>query len=209
MLQNCNCRKISGGTGKAQYSMYLYFKMPIKKGKMMNEKSRLLLEEFLDQIPENEKEMFRLLSEQAIALGYFPKKTKSRVFNLDFINSKLKKTILKLGAPDPKDKESKSGIRLKFYANETYSKVFSDAIQNVIEEYDGRYTGCYGCGRCQNKPNGYTFIYPDGRKVFRCGSELIFINGFSSCHLDEARHLMIRQNDFWTGSHSEHRTSVD
>ena len=90
MLQNCNCRKISGGTGKAQYSMYLYFKMPIKKGKMMNEKSRLLLEEFLDQIPENEKEMFRLLSEQAIALGYFPKKTKSRVFNLDFINSKLK-----------------------------------------------------------------------------------------------------------------------
>ena len=57
----------------------------------MNEKSRLLLEEFIDQIPENEKEMFRLLSEQAIALGYFPKKTKSRVFNLDFTNSKLKK----------------------------------------------------------------------------------------------------------------------
>ena len=47
---------------------------------MMNEKSSLLLEEFIDQIPENEKEMFRLLSEQAIALGYFPKKDKEPGF---------------------------------------------------------------------------------------------------------------------------------
>ncbi len=168
------------------------------KGKMMNEKSRLLIEELLVQIPEKEKTLFRLLSEQAVTLGYLPRKTKSRVFNLDFTNSKLKKTILKLGTPDPKDKGSKANIRLKFYANETYSKVFADALQNVIEEYDGRYTGCYGCGRCQNKLNGYTFIYPDGEKVFRCGSELILIDGFSLCHLDEARQLMIRQNEFWT-----------
>lgn len=163
----------------------------------MNEKIKTLLDDFLAEIPEKDRKSFYEIAEYAISLGYIPKKTKTRVFNLDFSNGKLKKTILKLEAPDPKYEGSISGIRLKFYANKDYSDIFKQSIKRVIEEYDGRYTGCYGCGKCKGALEGYIYTYPDGKSIFRCGGELIPINDWNNNHIAEVKLLMKVQDQFW------------
>ena len=163
----------------------------------MDDKIKILLDDFLNNLPEKDKTFFVSTAEYAISLNYLPKKSKTRVYNLDFINSKLKRTLLKLEAPDTKKQDSTSGIRLKFYANKEYSDVFQEAIKRVIEEYDGRYTGCYGCGKCTGEKEGYFYVYSDGRRIFRCGSELIPVIGWNENSIVEIKQLMNVQNDFW------------
>lgn len=51
-------------------------------------------------------------------------------------------------------------IYLKFYANTSFSDIFKDSIKFVIERFDGKYTGCYGCGRCNNINQRHFRIYP-------------------------------------------------
>lgn len=163
----------------------------------MNEKKQMLLNDFLSKIPDKDKVLFQSIAEYAVVLGYQPKKTKTRIFQLDFTSNKLNKTILKLEAPDEKYENNLPGIRLKFYANESYSNIFHEGIKRVIEAFDGRYTGCYGCGKCKDGLEGYTYLYPDGKSVFRCGGELISITSWNESHLPEIRHLINTQNDFW------------
>jgi hypothetical protein len=163
----------------------------------MDDKIKALLDDFLDKLPEKDKTLFKSIAEYAISLNYLPKKTKTRVFNIDFINSKIKRTLLKLEAPDTKKQDSISGIRLKFYANKDYSDIFKEAIKRVIEESDGRYTGCYGCGKCSGELEGYFYVYSDGKRIFRCGGELIPVIGWNENSLVEIKQLMNNQNDFW------------
>jgi hypothetical protein len=97
---------------------------------------------------------------------------------------------------------------MKFFANETYSEIFRNGIKNVIEEFDGRYTGCYGCGDCGDTPQGYTFEYPDGRAVYRCGRELISIFDFSSKSLDEMKRLLKRQAEYFEARTDQEKHSA-
>lgn len=75
--------------------------------------------------------------------------------------------------------------------------IFQNAIKNVIEEYDSKYTGCYGCGRCERKLEGYTYIYQDGRQVFRCGRELVPIYDYDEASIEEIKKLMNEQDEFY------------
>jgi hypothetical protein len=164
---------------------------------MISEKNSLLLKAFICELPESYGEMFQDIAEFAISLGYTPKKTKSKDFVLDFSKSKVKRTIMKMEIHDNAIKKNGPGLRLKFYANKEYSDIFKKGIQKVIEEFDGRYTGCYGCGRCKGELEGYTYIYSDGRKVFRCGGELIAIHNFSHENISEIKTLIKVQDEFF------------
>lgn len=163
----------------------------------MNEKSRILLNEFLDAIPLKHRIMFNELAEYADNLGYIPKRTKTKNFSIDFSKSKVKKTIMKFEDHDNGIPSRVPGLRLKFYANKTYSDIFEEGIKRVIEAFEGRYTGCYGCGRCKGDLEGYTYRYPDGRSVFRCGSELIAIQNWHDGYLEEIKQLLKAQDKFW------------
>lgn len=164
---------------------------------IMDEKSMLLLNSFLLELPERYREIFRELGEYAISLGYRPKRTKSKDFTLDFSKNKVKRTILKMEVHDNGQKSNSPGLRLKFYATEAYSKIFRDGVQTVIEEFNGKYTGCYGCGRCKGKLEGYIFTYPDGKEVFRCGNELIAIHDFDAHDIPEIKALLKTQDEFF------------
>jgi hypothetical protein len=166
---------------------------------MINEKTSQLLKSFISELPESYREMFQDIAEYAISLGYTPKKTKSKDFVLDFSKSKVKRTIMKLEIHDNAIKKNGPGLRLKFYANEDFSDIFKQGIQKVIEEFNGKYTGCYGCGKCKGELEGYTFIYPEGRKVFRCGGELIALHNFSSKNISEIKKLIKVQDEFFMG----------
>ena len=167
---------------------------------MINEKNTQLLNDFINELPEIYQEMFKDIAEYTISLGYTPKKTKSKDFVLDFSKSKVKRTILKMEIHDNAKKENGPGLRLKFYASKDYSDIFKKGVQKVIEEFNGKYTGCYGCGRCKGELGGYTFIYSNGTNVFRCGNELIAIHNFSSKNVAEIKSLLKAQDEFFIKS---------
>ena len=164
---------------------------------MVNEKTRQLLKDFISELPENHQEMFQDIAEYSISLGYMPKKTKSKDFAIDFLKSKVKRTIMKMEIHDNAIKKNGPGLRLKFYANKDYSDIFKQGVQRVIEEFDGKYTGCYGCGRCKGELEGYTYIYADGKRVFRCGNELIAIHNFSRKNIPEIKALIKGQDEYF------------
>ncbi len=163
----------------------------------MKDKERLLLDEFLQVIPTKFNDILNELAVYACDLGYTPKRNKVSLFSIDFSKSKIKRTIMKLEQATPKTFSDIPGIRLKFYASDTYSDIFKDSIKQVIEAFGGKYTGCYGCGRCKDGLEGYTYLYPDGKKIFRCGFELITVHDWNSSHIDEMKILLKTQDVFW------------
>lgn len=156
---------------------------------MATEKQKNLIKEFLGTLTTEDSIIYSEIMEYLMQLGYTPIKCKTSGFGLDFYNSKLKQKIAKF---------YKGDFRLKFYANDNYSVKFSNAIKRVIEEFDGKYTGCYGCGRCKGKLKGYIYVYGDGRKVFRCGSELLDISAITSADIPEIKKLITVQNQFFS-----------
>lgn len=169
----------------------------------MNKRQEALMEEYLSQIREEYRGMFRELAEYAADLGYAPTRCKTKDLTIDFRCSRLKATIMKMEIKEQRHdgfrcgERDVPGLRLKFFAAKSYSEIFQRGIQRVIEDFDGRYTGCYGCGRCAGVPKGYVFRYPDGREVFRCGSELISVFDFGEAHLQEIKALLKEQADYF------------
>lgn len=166
----------------------------------MTAKQTELIDSFLKGIPVEIKTMFLQLIEYAVELGYTPKRTKTSLFGLDFRSAKLGQTIMKLeqGKPDKNapEKIGEPTLRLRFFAASKYSEVFENSIKKVIETFNYKYTGCYGCGRCDGN-DGYQISYPDGRNYFRCGSELIGIDGYTISHLEEIKQLLKTQNEYY------------
>ncbi|HAB61644.1 MAG TPA: hypothetical protein DCE48_13290 [Lachnospiraceae bacterium] len=169
----------------------------------MNDKQAILIEEYIALIPERFRKLFNELAEYAVYLGYNPIRNKTQDLTIDFKKNKYKATIMKFGLKEPKHdgfgcgERDNPDLRLRFFACEGYSEIFQNGIKHVIEEFDGKYTGCYGCGRCKGGLEGYTYIYPDGRKVFRCGRELIAIVDYDETVIEEIKKLMIEQDDFY------------
>lgn len=170
-------------------------------GMIVNQEQRELLALFMTQIPENHKSFYNDLIDFNAGLGYTPVKTKTASFNLDFKKNKIKQTILKLECPSPSSIHPL--IRMKFYAAQSYGGVFKDSLRKVIEDHGGRYTGCYGCGRCNGQLQGYTYEYADGRKVFRCGGELIPIPNATHANIDEIKRLITEQDMYWMKLYSQ------
>ncbi len=169
----------------------------------MNDKHTAILTGLLDRIPPEYHRLFTELAEFAISLGYLPKRTPAKDVAIDFSNRRTRRTILKLEEKEQKHdgyrcgERGIPGIRLKFFAAAEYSAIFRNGVKNVIEEFDGKYTGCYGCGDCGADHQGYNYQYPDGRTVFRCGRELISVFDFSAGSLDEMKSLLKKQAEYF------------
>lgn len=161
----------------------------------MNARQAALLEAYLGQISEEYRPFFRELAVYADSLGYRPARNKTQQISIDFRSSRVGRSIMKMDTAEARHdgyaygERNRPGLRLRFFAAKAFSGVFRDAVRNVIEEFGGRYTGRYGCGRCNGNPQGYVYAYPDGRTVFRCGSELISVFDFEDC-LDEIKALL-------------------
>lgn len=151
----------------------------------------------IENFPDECKEVYQQIADYAFDLGYKPSWIKVRQKGVTVNSTALaftKKlpnrsiTILKI-SPKP-------SISLKFYVVKEYSDIFKEGIKAVIEAFDGRYTGCYGCGKCSGEFEGYTYVYPDGRKVFRCGGELITLTKpITKEHINEVVKLIKTQDE--------------
>lgn len=166
------------------------------------EQARDVLDEFFSLLPSEYKNIYKELADHASSLGYRPVRNKTKNRTMDFRNGKTKKAIMKFALAEEKHDGFRYGerklprLRMRFFAAAEYSEIFNKAVQYVIERFDGKYTGCYRCGRCQGEPQGYHYTYPDGRQVFRCGGELLSIFDFGDSNLDEMKKLLDIQAEY-------------
>ena len=173
----------------------------------MNKRQEALMGEYLVQVREDYREMLRELAGFAAELGYGPVRCKTKDLTIDFRSSKVGTAIMKMEVKEQKHdgfrcgERDMPGLRLKFFASRDYSPIFSEAVRRVIEDFGGKYTGCYGCGRCKGVPEGYVYRYADGREVFRCGSELISVFDFTPEHAGEIKRLLQAQAEYFKSEH--------
>jgi hypothetical protein len=150
------------------------------------------IKDFLDSLSSDDKEIFSAIADFAGKLGYKAKRAKTKDINYVFTNSKTKKHLLKFSYNNDKPE-----LKMKYYASNNYSKIFHEGVRNVIEEFNFRYTGCYKCGKCKGLPEGYIYEYPDGKKYFRCGSELICIPTIRKDDIPEIIELLKTQHEYF------------
>jgi hypothetical protein len=160
----------------------------------MTKKQTDALESILSALPDDFKKNFREIAEHAIYLGYMPAIKGVRKDYLDFSNSKLKRTILKIKT-DPKFPPY---LELKFYAIPAYSSYFQKAIDNRLStwkrlNYEAR---CFGCGRCDGM-EGYSVILPDDKKGFLCGFGLLPLPPLESENVSEVKDAINLQDEFF------------
>lgn len=174
------------------------------------EKYQLLVNECVLKMKEEDRAIYQPILEYALELGFTPKllkKANDEDGELAFSKSKFNRTLLRILPENKKEfanyplkKMGKAQLRLVYFATDSYSESFQLGIKTVIEEFGGKYTGCYGCGRCGEKLQGYTYCYPDEKKVFRCGRELIELPPLTMEHVSEVKTMMKKQNEFWDSS---------
>ena len=143
------------------------------------------MDEFYSKITEEQKILFMEIENYLFDLGYKPSRAKTKDTNFVFKNPKTKEHIAKFSIEN-----NKPILKLKFYSSSNYSKLFEEALRVVIEEYQYKYTGCYKCGKCKEFLEGYTYLYSDGRKYFRCGKELIPLPFIRTEDLEEIKLLI-------------------
>jgi hypothetical protein len=149
------------------------------------------MEDYLATVAAEERTIFSAIAKYAFSLGYKVKKDKTNALGYTFTHSKIKKPLIRFTS-----NKGKPILRLKFFASPTYSHFFHEAIRVTIEEYDFKYTGCYGCGNC-NGTQGYRYRYSDGREYYRCGAELIEIYDVKSVPLAELLDLFKKQHEYY------------
>jgi hypothetical protein len=154
------------------------------------------MDDYFEILNDDQRKVFSTLAEHAFSLSYKAKTDKVKAIGYSFTHSKVKKQILRFTSS-----KGKALLRIKFFASPTYSVFFHEAIRATIEEYDFKYTGCYGCGDCDST-QGYRYTYPDGREYYRCGKELIEISDTRNLPLEELLELLKRQHEFFLSSHS-------
>jgi hypothetical protein len=149
------------------------------------------MEDYLAILTDNERMVFSAIADFAFSLGYRAKKDKSNAIGYSFTHSRVKKQILRFTSA-----KGQPILRIKFFASKDYSDFFHQTIRATIEEYDYKYTGCYGCEECDGT-HGYRYKYPDGREYYRCGKELIEILDVHDLPLKELFDLIKKQHEFF------------
>ena len=149
------------------------------------------MEDYLETLAIDERPIVSAIANFACSLGYRAKKDKTNALGYTFTHSKVKKPILRFTS-----NRGQPIIRLKFFASRGYSHFFHEAIRRTIEEYNFRYTACYGCGNCDGT-QGYQYRYSDGREYYRCGAELIDIDNIRNLPLAEMLDLFKKQHEFY------------
>lgn len=149
------------------------------------------MDDYFATMADHEKTVFSAIARYAFTLGYKAHRDKSKSFGYTFTHSKVKRHTLRFAS-----NRGKPIIKIKFFASPDYSNFFQEAIRLTIEEYDYKYTGCYGCGNCQGT-EGYRYKYPDGREYYRCGTELIEITDIKNVPVPELLDLLQKQHDYY------------
>ena len=162
------------------------------------------ISEFYNSIPVNISEVFKNIADYAIKLGYRVKKDKVKHIAYSFVSSKYNNGIMRFV-----NDKNEIKLKMKYFGIKTRNEVLEQALKETIEEYNFKYTGCYQCGKCKDKKEGYIIEYKGGKKYFRCGSEYIDINNFEKMSIEEIKITIEEQTKYYEEKLREkHRTTA-
>jgi len=161
----------------------------------MTSKQAGAFDKVFSELPDNCHESYREVAEYAVSLGYMPALKGVRKDYLDFSNSKLKRTILKVQAATP---NFPPYIAIKFYAIPIYPPYLQIAVHNRLStwnrlNYEAR---CFGCGKCDGT-EGYTVGLPDGKQGFLCGFGLLPLPPLSADNIADVKEALRLQDEFF------------
>jgi len=180
---------------------------------MIDDKHNDLILYLLSLLNDEEKLMYRQITDYLLELGYIPQKLKVQGYMLSFKNNKSKKVIAKIGIRN--GKTQRVYFSMRFFACKSFSKKFHDAIQHEIESHNGQYctqkssdilgkteslyekNKCGRCDLCTGGGLGYYYVYPDGREVVRCGAYPIIIPNLAVTDIDEVKRLLLEQHNYF------------
>lgn len=150
------------------------------------------MKDYFEILSIKKKKFFMEILTHLVDLGYRPKKEKKKSVSYNFVHKSVKNSIIKFSS-----ERGVPFLKLKFFATKEYSEYFSKALKKTIEEFNFKYTGCYGCGKCEGSPQGYIVKYNDGRTFFRCGYELIELYDLNDNILSEIINLVTIQHEYY------------
>ena len=150
--------------------------------------------ETLNALSERDRDIYGQIFEYAVELGYTPQKVKNAhgaFIALTFTKSKTGKRLAKLNLPVIYSDEAE--FSLQFFAATEYSCFFHERVRESYEK-----TGASCERKCEKCAGKYTYVYPDGRNVFRCAiHSLITLSPIEAEYIGEIKNLMKMQDDYW------------
>ena len=150
------------------------------------------LNEFFDCIPEEERNLFQRIAEIALDNGYRIRRDKVKHIAYSFVSPRCKNGMMRFAYD-----KGKLFLKMKFFGVADYSEKFLSSLRATIEEHHFKYTGCYGCGKCNDQKEGYTILYENGMSYFRCGSEYIDIMNVEASDIAEIERIIVEQTHYY------------
>lgn len=172
----------------------------------MTQKQQSLIDELIDSLPEEQKNVFKKITCYLVELGYIPQKQKVKDFVISFKHSVNGKTIAKIG-----NRKQNGFISIRFFACISVSQKYIDALHDELVSRNGQYSSptrvnpinmitnkCGYCGDiCTGGGLGYYYMYPDGREVSRCGAYPIIIPNIDESDIDEMKQVILEQHNYF------------
>ena len=165
---------------------------------MKTKKQEELINSFLSELDDENKQIYKDIIMYLSALGYNPKKEKS---NISFKHDRHNKQMIKIGMKTNKKNDSSPFLSLRFSACKNYSQRFIDVVCAYIIKYPARTSGCInngGCGFCAGEPHThvYTYTFPDGEIKSHCGAYAIEIPSVTKNDICEIKKLIREEHEY-------------
>ncbi|MEA4823284.1 MAG: hypothetical protein VB111_04120 [Clostridiaceae bacterium] len=172
----------------------------------MTQKQKSLIENLIDALPKEQKNVFQEIMYYLVKLGYIPQKQNVKDFILSFKHSTNGKVIAKIGI-----RNQKGFVSIKFFACTSVSEKYLDALHQDIDSRNGQYSTpllpnpvnmitnkCGYCGSiCTGGGLGYYYKCPDGEVIPRCGAYPIVIPDIDETDIDEMKKVILEQHNYF------------
>jgi len=184
----------------------------------MTKKQKELIDELVDKLSENEKQVFKEIIDYIINLGYIPQKQSVNDFILSFKHAINNKVIAKIGF-----RKQKGFISIKFFACENVPDKYIMALRDEADLNEERaikngkpassgpvpdrnpipsntiMKQCTAgvCSICTGGSMRYYYQYPDGKEIFRCSAYPVLIPDLTEKDIDDLKRLLLEQHHYF------------
>ena len=173
----------------------------------MTDRKKILIGEFIENLPEDEKQIFMEITNYLKELGYIPQKQKVKDFVLSFKHGVNGKIIAKMGI-----RGQKGFLGIKFFACKNVPEKY---IKALGENSDDAYAHLppperdkllpneimlkctLSCAVCTGGKMRYYFKYPNGNEIFRCGAYPVLIPDITDSDIDDLKRLILEQHNYF------------
>ena len=173
----------------------------------MTQKQQLLIDEFLNELSENEKCVYGEIINYLVELGYIPQKQKVKDFVLSFKHCQNGKIIAKMGI-----RKKKGFLSIKFFACKNVPEKYITALGENSDDAYARFSPperdklrpneimlkcTLSCGMCTGGKMRYYHQYPNGKEIYRCGAYPVLLPEITQHDIEDLKRLILEQHNYF------------